>query len=69
MVASDISAGAGAGDSFQSASGSEPIQWLQSNMNPLTWQFLGEPAWKWAVFLVAMSLFLAAWAGVHRYMK
>lgn len=30
--------------------------------------FLNEPAWKWAVFIVALTLFLAAWGGVLRHM-
>jgi hypothetical protein len=38
-------------------------------MNPLSAQFLQEPAWKWGVFFVATSLFLAAWGGVIRFMK
>lgn len=69
MLSTDINAGAGTGDSFQAPTGSEPIQWLASRMNPLSAQFLNEPAWKWGVFVVAMSLFLAAWTGVVRYMK
>lgn len=47
---------------------SEPVQWL-GRANPLSWTFLKEPAWKWAAFLVALSLFAAAWKGVLRYMK
>ena len=48
--------------------GSAPIQWMNA-MNPLQWSFLQEPAWKWAVFFVAMSLFAVAWKGSLRYMK
>lgn len=31
-------------------------------------QFLGEPAWRWALFVVMMTLFMWAWAGVLRHM-
>lgn len=57
--------------SFDSSgpSGSESVKWSLGTMNPLTWQFLQEPAWKWAVFFIALSLFGAAWGGVIRYMK
>jgi hypothetical protein len=33
-------------------------------MNPLETEFLQEPAWRWAVFAVAMLFFLEAWKGV-----
>lgn len=31
-------------------------------------QFLGEPAYRWALFVIIMGLFLAAWSGVLRHM-
>lgn len=69
MVLGDVNAGGGSGNASMSATGSEPIQWLHHIMNPLNASFLSEPAWKWAMFVIAMSLFLAAWSGVIRYMK
>lgn len=63
------SAGAGAGDdNTASPNGSEPVS-TGVGMNPLAWQFLNEPAWKWAMFFAASSLFAVAWAGTLRYMK
>lgn len=37
--------------------------------NPLTWQFLDEPMYRWAVFLLAMILILAGWSTVLRAMR
>lgn len=37
--------------------------------NPLTWQFMNEPLWRWLVFIIAMNLLLAAWVGVLRFMR
>lgn len=71
MLAFNVSPNAGAGsgdDNSQSPNGSEPIG-AGYNMNPLQWSFLNEPAWKWAVFFMACSLFAVAWSGALRYMK
>jgi hypothetical protein len=32
------------------------------------WAFLQEPAWRWAMFLVMVILFLGVWAEVQRHM-
>lgn len=37
--------------------------------NPLRWEFMNEPLWRWLVFLVAMNLLLTAWNGVIRLMS
>lgn len=37
--------------------------------NPLRWEFMQEPLWRWLVFLVAMNLLLTAWNGVIRLMS
>lgn len=37
--------------------------------NLFSWPFLNEPIWRWFVFIVAISLFMAAWAGVLAYMR
>ncbi len=33
-----------------------------------SWNFLGEPAWRWFIFVGVMLLFLFAWHGVERHM-
>lgn len=37
-------------------------------MNPLNWEFMKEPAWRWMLFIIALSFFLAAWKGVVKEM-
>lgn len=37
--------------------------------NPFAWRFLDEPLYRWFVFIVAMSLIMAAWAGILNQMK
>lgn len=39
------------------------------NMNPLRWEFLDEPLWRWFTFFLAMNLLLVAWNGVIRLMR
>jgi hypothetical protein len=33
-----------------------------------TWQFLGEPAWRWGIFTGMVIAFMIAWSGVLRHM-
>lgn len=47
----------------------ESFNWTQNIMNPLKWNFLSEPAYKWATFFVMVSFFMVAWKGVLRVMK
>lgn len=37
--------------------------------NPLAWAFLGEPLWRWFVFMLALGFLLRAWRGVLNEMK
>jgi hypothetical protein len=38
--------------------------------NPVAkWEFLDEPLWRWAVFIIAFSFLTGAWAFVLREMK
>lgn len=36
--------------------------------NAVNWPFLDEPIWRWAIFLVAIMLFMAAMSSVLRHM-
>jgi hypothetical protein len=33
------------------------------------WPFLNEPLWRWAIFMLAIGLISAGWAGVLDFMK
>lgn len=38
--------------------------------NPVSrWQFLGEPAYRWFLFIFIFAVMLAIWRGVLGYMK
>ncbi len=37
--------------------------------NPLAWGFLGEPLWRWFIFIIALGFLLRAWRGILAEMK
>jgi hypothetical protein len=37
--------------------------------NPFEWEFLNEPIWRWFIFLVVLSIFIAVWNGVLRFIE
>ena len=37
--------------------------------DPVTWEFMDEPFWKWVLFLIALGLAMNAWNGILSYMK
>lgn len=38
--------------------------------NPVSrWQFLGEPVYRWFLFIIVFAAMLAVWRGVLGYMK
>lgn len=57
------------GTNVDGSQDTQPVSFSLGVLNPMGWSFLGEPAWKWGVFVVAMTLFLGAWGSVLRYMK
>ena len=38
------------------------------NLKFWQWNFLQEPAYRWALFFIMLSLFLGVWAEVQRHM-
>ena len=56
-------------DASQAVTNETNFDWKKNLMNPLEWQFLNEPAYKWAAFFIMLSAFAVMWRGVLRHMK
>jgi len=38
------------------------------NWPVVSWEFLDEPAWRWALFFIMVSIYLGVWREVLRHM-